>query len=120
MSYDVSLRIEVTKKDCWCQTCGNEHMDSGLKEVFSANYTSNTARMWNEAGVTLRDFDQKRANELSGPLADAISVIESDTIRFKIYEPGNGWGTVEGTLRFLRSILRACREFPNAILKVRR
>lgn len=114
MSYDVSLRLGPQEP---CPTCGHSAMSSG-KEVFTINHTSNTSRMWKYAGCDLRAFHGKTAAELAPSLVLAIAIIKNDLEGYREYEPENKWGTVESTLGFLKHILVACVQHPNAVVVV--
>lgn len=119
MSYDVTLYVPCEAKPCWC-TCGTEHLTPGEEEVFSSNYTSNCSVMWDAAGCRLRDwaYDKaaaRTASTLIEPLRTAIRTMEDDPQRFIAMEDGNnGWGSYETVLPWLRSILDACIEHPDA------
>ena len=101
MSYDVSIFYGDTDA-----------------ELFWRNHTSNTAQMWKQAGVDLRDFDGKPAGDLILPLSQAITTIERDEPHYRMMEANNGWGTVETTVAFLEAVLRACVTFSGEKLRV--
>ena len=104
MSYDVDLEVQ-TGPDSWTS-------------VYWRNYTSNTAGMWRAAGCDMKSFDGKSAGEFGVSLAVAIDAIESDSAEYRKYAPPNGWGTLTGTLEFLRSILAATKEHPFTTVRV--
>lgn len=112
MSYDVSLYTASAPK---CPTCGHE---PEREEHFSANHTSNTACMWYEAGCDIASFDGRCAKDLAASLRPAIDAMEADPGKYEPMEPENGWGSYESTLRFMRKILDACDEHPNATVSV--
>lgn len=106
MSYDVYLTI-----------------DTGSPEpvtVWDRNHTSNTARMWREAGCDLAEFDGKPATELAASLGSAISVMQAEPARFREMDPPNGWGDYVSCLEFLRAILDACGEHPLTTVRISR
>lgn len=114
MSYDVTFRIGPQIP---CPACGHSALKSG-EELFSANHTSNTSRMWRMAGCDLIKFHGKRAHELTTCLRDAIQVIATNQEEYKLLEPENGWGTVLSTLKFLKSVCTACDMYPDAVLEI--
>ena len=124
MSYHLYLTVpnpQTEPETCHCQECGNAHLGKPPPpslEVWSGNHTSNTAAIWREAGADLATFEGKTAGDCIEPLAAAIATIERDPERFRHHEPGNGWGTVESTLRFLRAIKAACARYPAARVEV--
>lgn len=103
MSYDVTLEIETAEEPL---------------AVFDRNYTSNTSRVWIDAGCNLRDHDGSDAHGLGIALSLAIADIEFRPGHYAQYEPDNGWGSVDGTLEFLRAIQQACERFPTAVVRV--
>jgi hypothetical protein len=106
MSYDVYLEID---------TGGTEPV-----EVSWLNHTSNTAAMWRAAGCDIAECDGRPAANFAEGLASAIEAIESDPDRYRQYEPPNGWGTLETTLKFLRDLLHACQCHPRTTVRVSR
>lgn len=100
MSYDVTLR----------RLSGDE--------LFWRNYTSNTSRMWKEAGVDLRNYHAGPARALRDALAPAIAAMFADPAKFEAMEPANGWGDFTTTVDFLVAIWRACNEYPYALVEV--
>jgi hypothetical protein len=103
MSYDVDVR---------CPCC--EASQGG------ENYTSNLSGAWDAAGAPLRDWHNKPVRECIPLLRDAIAKLTDEREAFRRFEPGNGWGNVEGATGFLRNILRHCEEFPGGKLSVDR
>lgn len=119
MSYDVTLYCPIEPEPCYRCPCGAEHMTPGEEEVFSTNYTSNCSPMWDAAGCRLRDWaDDKAAGRTAStlvePLKTAITTMEADPERFIAMNPDNGWGSYDTVIPWLRSILDACVEYPNA------
>jgi hypothetical protein len=119
VSYDVDLEEGTKEWEHYC-TCGEKHVKTIPNEVFSVNHTSNTSRMWAEAGCDLAEFDGKTGRELGASLREAIATIEEQPGKYRSLEPSNGWGTYESTLRFLRRILCACADYPDATVRVSR
>lgn len=119
MSYDVSLYIPRETETCYRCPCGAEHQTPAEAEVFHANYTSNCSPMWDAAGCRLREWayekaEGRTASTLIEPLETAIATMVADPQRFIAMNPDNGWGSYETVIPFLRSILSACRAYPEA------
>lgn len=106
MSYDVALLVD---------TGGEEPT-----EVTWRNHTSNTSRMWRQAGCDIADFDGKPATEFHAALTVAIQAISSDPLAYSDFEPENRWGTVTTTLAFLRQLQADCAAHPEAVVEVSR
>ncbi len=114
MGYDVHLSVNCS--------CGGRTQPEE-RDVFASNYTSNCSRMWDEAGCALRDwaYDKaagRTAATLIEPLRTAIRAMEENPERFRAMEPDNKWGSYEGAMEFLRSILSACEQYPEALIYV--
>lgn len=62
------------------------------------NHTSNTAAM-------IKEVCGSYPSEWNGK-------------RYRQFEPGNCWGTVESTAEFLRQIADNCDKFPTAVIEV--
>ena len=104
MSYDVTLTTRT--------------VDGVETVVFDRNHTSNTARMWREAGCDLAEFVGATAVELRDALAPAIAQMKADPGRFLAMEPANKWGSYESCREFLEDIYVACATHPSATVEV--
>lgn len=123
MSLDVYLVGEAETVECTCCNCDNRHTYSRKREYYSANITHNLAHMAEAAGLYAamwRPDEQgwKKAAQIIEPLAAGIAKLESDPERFRKMNPANGWGSYEGLLKAARDYLVACREFPDADIKI--
>lgn len=103
MSYDVTL-----------------YADTGGKpvEVWWRNHTSNTAKMWTAAGCDIAHFHGQPAWKLGVYARRALAELQNDPERFRQYEPGNGWGTVESVTDFLLGIAEAADAYPKTEVDV--
>ena len=113
----MSLDIHLTANHCpVCKRGG---------EVFAANITHNLGGMASEAGiygVVWRPEENgiEKAGQLLVPLRKAIAEMEADPERFKAYNADNGWGLYRDFLPWLRKLLSACEEYPNAAVEASR
>ena len=92
-------------------------------DVFSANITHNLRQMAIEAGIYGRlwhpeDYGVTQAEQLVDPLAAAIAEMRLHPSRFKQHDAINGWGTYDHFLPWLVRLLEACREHPDATIRV--
>jgi hypothetical protein len=113
MSLDITLII-----DC-CEKCGRG------EEIAYATITHNLAEMakaadiyyhlWrpNEIGIT-------KAGELIEPLTKALDELVNNSNKYEKYNPENGWGNVSDLTRFIKHLLTACKENPDATIEVSR
>jgi len=115
MSYDTSL---VTR----CRHCSNG------KQHYDANYTYNVSGMFRLALYGSTE-SEKGWTSLDGmKVSDALPMLNkayehmSDPVNANTYRkmnPSNGWGDFEGATRYLKDLLDACREWPDAVIEVR-
>lgn len=85
--------------------------------VYDANITHNLGGMAREAGIyeALWESEKfKTAAELVPIIRKGIAEMENDPERFKVHDAGNGWGTYDQFLPWLRNVLIACVENPDA------
>lgn len=93
--------------------------------AYEANITHNLNTMASHAGIydcMWRPDENgiETAAQLIEPLEVGLSLLQSDPERFEALNPSNGWGSYEGLVRFTRNYLEACREYPEAEVRVSR
>lgn len=94
-------------------------------EVFSKNITHNLGTMADHAGIykCLWRPDENgitHVHQIIEPLKSAIADMEANPEKYKPLSASNGWGTYEQFLPWLRELLAACEEHPNAEIRVSR
>jgi hypothetical protein len=94
-------------------------------EVYSANITHNLGRMAEEAGIYTHlwrpeEVDATKAGQLIEPLEKGLALLKSNPIRFKRFNSPNGWGLYDNFVPFVEKYLTACRENPDADVRVSR
>lgn len=92
-------------------------------EVYSGNITHNLGRMAAAAGIyeplwRPDEIGITEAHQLIGPLTTGLDLLKSDPERFRAYDSPNGWGLYEHFVPFVERYLEACREHPNATVRV--
>ena len=107
MSLDVSLMIT---KPC---------------EVFSANITHNLGKMADKALIYKacwhpEDIGAKQAKDIILILERGLADMEARPQYYKQFNSPNGWGTYNNFVPWVRRYLDACREYPDAEIKVSR
>ena len=129
MSLDIDLYFEV-------QT-GNTEEPILQQEVFSANITHNLNRMADKASMYKalwyltkteddfyprvdRDIPITLAKELLPYLEHGLNQLKTYPEFFKQFSAYNGWGTYEQFIPWLDKLIEACKQYPNALLKVSR
>lgn len=94
-------------------------------EVYWRNITHNLTTMADEAGIYAaiwrpEDIGVKKAADLIGELTNGLDLLESDPERFKKFNPENGWGDYRALVDFVKGYLQACKEKPDADVRVSR
>lgn len=99
--------------------------DKDVNELYSANITHNLGRMAEEAGIyeCLWRPDEHgitHAHHIIEPLAAGVALLATQQSRFEAFNAPNGWGTWENFLPWCAKYLQACRDNPDALVKVSR
>ena len=93
------------------------------ERYYRANITHNLNTMAAEAGIyealwRPEEIGVTKAAQLI-PLLDAgLSRLCAQPDRFRAFDAPNGWGTYEGLVSFVEKYLAACKEFPEANVRV--
>lgn len=108
MSYDVSLWVHTGKSEI--EIPGTE-----------SNYTYNVYKMLHKAfagnrGITA--LDGHCAKDCVLRFQWAIRAMEDNADEYIALNPVNGWGSYEGCLKWLRTILSHCEQHPLATLRI--
>ena len=111
----MSLDLELVVKKCDC--CGR-----GESIVWERSPTYNLGPMWREAEIP---FSEKRiegqtAASLHAELARGLDLLRGSPGRFRALAAENGWGTYEDLIEVVETMVAACLEYPNAVLRVHR
>jgi hypothetical protein len=91
-------------------------------EIFTRNITHNVGTMWRKAGVydALYKSDNKKASEIIEELKKGCEDMIEHAEEYELLNPDNGWGDYEGAVYFLKDILDACKNYPNARIEISR
>ena len=66
------------------------------------------------------DIGITTSSQMIAPLEIAIKELELSPDKYKAYNPPNGWGNYEYFVDFCKSVLRVCREYPDAVIEANR
>jgi len=93
--------------------------------VYDRNITHNLGKMANAAGVYYacwrpEERGWSKARDLIEPLEAGLRRLRNDPETFKVHNPSNGWGDYDGLVRFVTEYLQACKEYPEARIRVSR
>lgn len=88
-------------------------------EVYGDNITANVFPMWEKANIDklIYSYEPLLAQDMIGPLEDGLEVMLADREGFEELNPSNGWGSYDGAVRFLKRLIAACREHPDAVYR---
>ena len=94
-------------------------------EVFSANITHNLNKMAEEAGIYKHLWRPEEisiylAGELIEPLEEGLQLMKQDPERFKKFNAKNGWGLYKHFIPWIEEYIKACKEYPDAIIEISR
>lgn len=117
----MSLYITFTNKPC--PHCGLS------KPGFSANITHNLNKMADVVLITTvaslyqyvwcpEELGVTTAKQLIDPLTIGIADMKADPDKFKVFDSSNGWGIYDDFVPWLERYLEACKENPDATIKV--
>jgi len=99
--------------------------------VFNLNITHNLGKMAGEVllsnGKTLYDVlwrpDEHgyyNGEDISNLLDEGFNILLSDPVKFKVFNPENGWGDYDGLVNFVYAYRNACWDNPDAELRISR
>jgi hypothetical protein len=93
------------------------------EELYSRNITHNLIRMALEAGIyeclwRPGEHGFAHARQIIEPLAAGVTLLATQKTRFEEFNAPNGWGRRENFLPFCADYLQACRDNPDALVRV--
>ena len=122
MSLDANLEIKVDT--------GNEPFIANLHEL---NITHNLGEMASACGLyeamwrpfKILGYTEEEEDDVCilavniiQALKNGIRELESDPVKYKVFNPPNGWGDYDGLLKVATLYLDACQKYPKAEVKV--
>ena len=79
---------------------------------------------WNDnANIYEHGFQHSHtilAKDIMGYIAIGYAKLISEPEYYKTFNPSNGWGSYDGLVRFVSNYLKACVDYPLAMVKVNR
>ena len=94
-------------------------------DLYWANITHNLNTMANKAGIyealwRPEEIGKTKAGELIEILEKGLIKLKSRPEYFKQFNASNGWGMYEHFVPFVEEYLNACKEYPEAIIRISR
>lgn len=114
MSYWVSLTKKLTDE---------EIQDGEDDEVYSESITTNLFKMACQAGVDKYIFEDDNSEKLTGKdaidgLTKGLAVLIEKPDHFRQFDAKPGWGRYENILEFVTKYLKACTNYPDAVISI--
>ena len=108
MSYDISLKVKVDGIDKFVSVADGGNITWNVRELIEKS-----------SGWDIKNEDNNGTAEQIGLLIEkGMHELETNPKAYRQYEAPNGWGTVEGTLRFFKHLYEVCQEYPYAYVFV--
>lgn len=94
-------------------------------ELYSRNITHNLNKMATAAGIyeCLWRPDEHgitHARQIIEPLSAGVALLATEKRRFEAFNSPNGWGMWEHFVPFCMDYVQACRDNPDALVRVSR
>jgi hypothetical protein len=123
MSLDIYLKSkEISAISCTCSECGNAHTKQEQELLFQNNITHNLVPMAHLAGLYQYVWRPEEngintAADMIPHLEQGLSNLLDTSQKFMHLNPDNGWGSYDGLVMFIQQYLRACKEYPDALVE---
>ena len=93
--------------------------------IYQRNITHNLNKMAMEAGISKElwrpdEIGVTKAKQLIEPLHEGLVRLLAYPVRYKKFNPENGWGDYDGLVAFVQEYLGACEKNPEADVEVSR
>jgi hypothetical protein len=125
MSLDFYLEGDETQEQCTCLFCDNIHTRTYNPKLFWKNITHNLTEMADEAGIyhalwMPNEHGFEYAHQIIPILEKGLKKLNKSYQYFTKFEASNGWGSVDGLIKFTDDVLHACKEYPQSKIRVSR
>lgn len=102
MSYDIDFRVKVEGADHYVSVgdC-DANITWNVRKIIELS----TGLPW------LNEENNGFCKDIIPRIEQGLEELKNHPERYKPYEAPNGWGTVEGTIRFYEDIVKAWRDF---------
>ena len=102
MSYDISFRVKVEGVDYWVDVSDcTANITWNVREIIKLS----TGLPWNN------ECNNGLCKDVIPYIKKGLKELHKNGIQYKQYEASNGWGTVEGTMRFFETIINEWKDF---------
>ena len=99
--------------------------DDESEEYYWANITHNLGKMAEEAGIYKalwrpEEINATQAKDIIDLLETGLADLKARPEHYEQFNSTNGWGMYEHFVPFVEKYLEACRQYPDATIKVSR
>jgi hypothetical protein len=120
----MSLDVYLNRKRYLSYDEGKTYTEDN-EQVYWANITHNLGKMAGEAGIYKalwrpEEIGKTKASEIVELLEKGLSDLKERPEHFEKFNSSNGWGMYEHFVPFVEKYLEACKEYPDAVIKVLR
>ena len=120
----MSLDVYLTRKK-WISYDAGKTLTEEDEIVYDANITHNLGKMAGEAGIyealwRPEEIGKTKASEIVELLEKGLADLKARPEHFETFNSPNGWGMYEHFVPFVEKYLEACKEYPDAVIKVSR
>lgn len=98
-------------------------IDGNTITVFDRNITHNLGAMASEAGIykaLWRPLENgyEYAKDITPILEEGLEKMKDNPDHYEKFNAENGWGLYEHFVPFVEEVLKACKQYPNAKIKI--
>lgn len=120
----MSLDVYLNRKMYLSHDEGKTYIEK-YEQVYEANITHNLGNMASEAGIYKalwrpEEIGKTKTIEIVELLEKGLSSLKERPEYFEKFNSPNGWGMYEHFVRFVDKYIKACKEYPDAIIEVSR
>ena len=120
----MSLDVHLSRKRYISYDKGKTYTED-YEEVYWANITHNLGKMARYAGIyealwEPEEIGKVKASEITDLLERGLMDLKARPEYFKQFNSPNGWGMYERFVPFVEGYLKACQQYPDAIIEVSR
>jgi len=120
----MSLDVYLSRKK-WISYDAGKTLTEDEEQVYWANITHNLGEMASEAGIyeslwRPEEIGKTKASEIIELLEKGLSDLKARPEHFETFNSPNGWGMYKHFVPFVEDYLKACKEYPDAIIEVSR
>ena len=120
----MSLDVYLNRKQYLSYDKGTTYTEQD-EQVYWANITHNLGEMASKAGIYKalwrpEEINAEKAQDIIELLEVGLTDLKNRPEYFEQFNSPNGWGMYEHFVPFVEEYLKACKEYPKALIEVSR